>query len=83
MKVRQVPPTPCSLVRIKGRTVATYDVVAFLDIRAQDLGGRTASSARGSICNRRAQRVETAVAITVILATLSLIVLLSLKQVYL
>ena len=81
MKVRQVSPIPGSLVRVKGHAVATDDAVAFLDTRAQDLGGRTAA-ARGPVCNRENQRVEIAVAIAIILALLSVIVLLSLKQVY-
>lgn len=83
MKVRQVSPMPCSLVRVKGQAIATFDAVAFLNTRAQDLGGRTVPIARGPICNRVEQRVEIAVAIAVILALLSLIVLVSLKHLYL
>jgi hypothetical protein len=80
MKVRQAPPVPRSLVILKGQAVATYDAVAFLDTRAQDLGGRVADPATlGVVHKREDQRLEIAVAIAVILASLSFVVLLSLK----
>ena len=83
MKVRQVSPVPHSLVGHKGQVIATYDPVAFLDTRVQDLGGRAAAQAtRGSVYNRTDQRLEIAVAIVVFLATFSLVALLSLKLQY-
>jgi hypothetical protein len=83
VKVQQASPIACSLVRVKGQAIATYDVVAFLDARTQDLGGRTVPVGHGPVCNRVEQLVEIGVAIAVILALPSLVVLVSVKQLYL
>jgi hypothetical protein len=78
-----VSPAPRSLVRIANRTFATYDAAAFLDTRVPDVGGRTASpGTRQRACKGEGQRVAVAVAILAVLATLSLIALLSLKVVH-
>lgn len=80
MKVRQMSPTPCSLVHLKGRAIATYDVAAFLDARGHDLGGRVAAgAARGPVYKRENERAEIIVAFVVILASLSVIAYLLLE----
>ena len=83
MQVRQVSPIPRSLVTFKGKAVATYDAVAFLDPRAVDLGGRVAEATTLEFAHKRGdQCLEIAVAIAVILATFGAIVILSLKLTY-
>ena len=80
MKLPQVSPIPRSLVRLKGQAIATYDVVAFLDTRAKDLGGRAAAPVTpGPVCKREDQLADIAVAIVSILAVLGFTVVLSLK----
>ena len=78
MHVRQADPIPRSLMRLKGRAIATYDTAAFLDTRAQDLGGRVAGSAMCGSVYKEHQCLEVAVATLVSLVTLSAVVLLSL-----
>lgn len=83
VKVRQLSPTPCSLVRLRGQAVAIYDTAAFLDARARDLGGRVAESATLGFANEKGdERLATTLAIAVILAILGVIVALSLKLTY-
>jgi hypothetical protein len=82
MKAYQV--SPRSMLRLTNRTIATHATAAFLDNRAMDVGGRVSTQyavgpGRGTV-NRR---VEIAVAIFTILTTLSLVVLLLLKVLYL
>jgi hypothetical protein len=78
--MNHVSPAPRSLVRIANRTFATYDAAAFLDTRVPDVGGRAASPyTRERVCRGDDRRAAIAVAILAILATLSLIAVLSLK----
>ena len=79
MKARQASPIPRTLLCLKGKLIATYDAVAFLDNRAQDPGGRTGAQTTRW---REERRLGTAVAIAVILTAISLIALLPLKLLY-
>jgi hypothetical protein len=80
MQASQVSAIPRTVVRLRGRAIATYDATAFLDTRAIDLGGRvTARYTRRPVLEAERRHVEIAVAIVTVLATLSLIVLLSLN----
>jgi len=83
MKASQVSAIPRSMLRLKDRTIATYDTTAFLDTRAIDLGGRVTT--RYTIdpgLERRTRHVGIAAALFTILTTVSLIVLLALRVAY-
>lgn len=83
MILRQVSQIPHSLVCIKGQSIATYDTVAFLNTRAQDLGGRkTAAPTRGHFDEKETCHLEIAIAIGFLLASLSFIVFLLMKLLY-
>jgi len=83
MNVLRDSPAPRSLVRLADRTFATYDTVVFLDPRAADLGGRIAPSrTQEPVDARRGRLFAIGAAVTAVLATVSLFVLLALRMRY-
>jgi hypothetical protein len=79
MNVLRVAYAPRSLVRLAGRTFATYHATAFLDPRAMDRGGQVARCKHESKHENEDQCVAIFVAVLAILATLVLFAMLSLK----